>query len=118
MLPPSLVPSYWLPPVGYLPLLYYAVLNALGTPPVYGAILMSGPVYKIGEGKYIYLWMTLTLNVSVTALTGEAFHSMPKLWDQDTHVGCIILQLPEFGGWPEKCERSPGAPCPASIILL
>lgn len=39
-------------------------------PIVFGITTMS-PGINIGPRKYIYLWLTLSLNLSVTALTGE-----------------------------------------------
>lgn len=34
---------------------------------------MSRPNINIGPRKYIYMWLTLSLNLGVTALTGEFF---------------------------------------------
>lgn len=32
---------------------------------------MSGPAMETGKRRYMYMWLTLSLNISVTALTGE-----------------------------------------------
>ncbi|KAF9450828.1 hypothetical protein P691DRAFT_428104 [Macrolepiota fuliginosa MF-IS2] len=36
---------------------------------ILGLIIMSGPTLRAGRRKFLYMWLTLALNISVTALT-------------------------------------------------
>jgi hypothetical protein len=47
---------------------------------------MSGPVSQVGPKKFVFLWLTLVLNVTVTIIIGELFLSLDVPINPDVTV--------------------------------
>lgn len=68
----------------------------------FGATFLPKPPAKITLSKYIYMWLTLSINVSVTALIGEILRRFVYVFKTDVPTSYSLLEPLASGGWPAK----------------